>query len=62
MDWAHTYDFDLFSSMTDLVFEGHTYMAISAWERYLKQRYGDFMQLPPEDQRHPYHSFTFYQK
>ena len=62
MDWAHTYDLDLFSSMTDLVFEGHTYMAISAWERYLKQRYGDYMQLPPEDQRHPYHSFTFYQK
>ena len=62
MDWAHTYDYDLFENTIDLDFEGHTYMAIASWEKYLKQRYGDYMQLPPEDQRHPIHGVAFYKK
>ena len=62
MDWAHTYDYDLFEKTIDLDFEGHTYMAIASWEKYLKQRYGDYMQLPPEDKRHPIHGGEFYKK
>lgn len=60
MDWAHTYDFDLFEKVIDIKFEGHTYLAVAAWDKYLTQRYGDYMQLPPEDQRHPIHGGIFY--
>lgn len=62
MDWAHTYDYDLFENTIDLVFEGHTYMAIASWKQYLIQRYGDYMKLPPEEQRRPAHGGLFYRK
>jgi lipopolysaccharide cholinephosphotransferase len=62
MDWAHTYDYDLFEKLIDIQFEGHTYLAVDCWDKYLTQRYGDYMQLPPEDQRHPYHFSAFYRK
>jgi lipopolysaccharide cholinephosphotransferase len=62
MDWAHTYDYDLFEQMIDIQFEGHTYMAISSWDKYLTQRYGNYMELPSEDKRHPYHGGVFYRK
>ncbi len=60
LDWAHTYDYDLFAEMTDLEFEEHRYMAIARYKDYLAQRYGDYMQLPPEDQRVPYHGGSYF--
>ena len=63
MDKAHIYDYDLFEGGTvDVPFNGHTYKAFAVWEKYLKQRYGDYMQLPPEDQRHPVRGGIFYRK
>ena len=62
MDWAHTYDFDLFEKLVDIDFEGHIYCAIACYEKYLTQRYGNYMQLPPEEKRIPYHGGTFYKK
>lgn len=60
VDWAHTYDFDLFETMTDVVFEGHRYMAIARYDEYLTQRYGNYMELPPIEQRVPYHGGNYY--
>lgn len=62
MDWAHTYDYDLFEQMIDVLFEGHTYMAISCWDKYLTQRYGNYMELPPIEKQKPYHGGSFYLK
>lgn len=62
MDWAHTYDYDLFENLIDLPFENHVYCAFSCYEKYLTQRYGDYMQLPPECERHPYHGGVYYKK
>ena len=31
------------------------YPAPVGWREYLTQFYGDFMRLPPEDQRHSWH-------
>lgn len=61
VDWAHTYSFDLFESMTDVEFEGHHYMAIARYDEYLTQRYGKYMELPPVEQRVPYHANHFYE-
>lgn len=56
------YNKDLFRELHPVAFEDRHYMAISDWDYYLKLRYGDYMQLPPEDQRHPYHGGHFYWK
>ncbi len=34
-----------------LDFEGHKFSCMSCWDEYLSGIYGDYMQLPPEDQR-----------
>lgn len=49
------YDRDLFVNIIDIPFEDRVYKAIADWDYFLKLRYGNYMQLPPEDQRHPYH-------
>lgn len=41
----------LFSRFIDLEFEGIKVMAIQGYDEYLKMRYGNYMELPPEDQR-----------
>ena len=56
------YDFDLFENMTELQFEDGNYPVIANFDRYLTLRYGDYMQLPPENQRHPYHGGHYYWK
>ena len=41
-------------------FEGKIYNAMSGWEEYLKATYGDYLQLPPEDQRVTHHFLAYY--
>ncbi len=56
----NTFSFDLFAEMTELEFEGQLYYCISSYDRFLTHRYGDYMQLPPESERQPYHNATYY--
>ena len=35
----------------DLLFEGHPICAMSAWDEHLRGVFGDYMQLPPEEDR-----------
>lgn len=55
-----TYDLNIFNNMTELPFEGKRYQCIESWDYFLKLRYGDYMELPSEDQRHPYHANNYY--
>jgi lipopolysaccharide cholinephosphotransferase len=43
----------------DIEFEGRTFKAPAGWKQYLARLYGDWTQLPPEDQRIP-HGFVCY--
>ena len=36
--------------------------SVQGYKEYLEMMYGDYMQLPPEDKRHPQHTFTAYKK
>ena len=39
----------------DVLFEGKTYMIMNDPDSYLKIMYGDYMKLPPEEERIPHH-------
>lgn len=42
---------ELFENYTELLFEGHSFMAISGWDEYLTGHYSDYMKLPPVEKR-----------
>lgn len=56
------YDRDLFNNMTELEFEGKEYKCIQDYDYFLTLRYGDYMQLPPVENRVPYHEGHYYWK
>ena len=57
---VNIFDFDVFESLVDVDFEGLKLLGMKRYNDYLSQCYGDYMQLPPEDQRHPYHGGTYF--
>lgn len=53
---------DCLSDFVLLPFEDSEFYAMAGYDRYLREVYGDYMQLPPEDQRIPrpgYNTFFF---
>ena len=42
---------EAFENKVDVEFEGHALPAMSCWKEYLTSIYGDYMQLPPEEER-----------
>lgn len=51
---------DIFERIEEIQFEGRYFNAVSCFDTYLSQIYGNYMELPPEDQRVPYHNGQFY--
>ena len=51
---------DLFDTIVDLPFEGHSFKALSGYDAYLTNVYGDYMTPPPPEKRHPLHSRNKY--
>lgn len=55
-------DFDFFEDLVDTEFEGYRFWATASADKYLTQRYGDYMTPPPVDKRVPYHGSNYYWK
>lgn len=53
---------EVFDEYTELPFEGKKYMSVRDYDNYLTTIYGDYMQLPPPDQRISRHSYRAYWK
>ena len=53
-------DFDLFDQLVDINFETITCKTTAHYHKYLTQKYGDYMQLPPESDRVPKHDADYY--
>lgn len=51
-----------FDEYIDVEFEGHKLRSIKNYDIFLRLRYGDYMKLPPEEQRVMHHGFTAYWK
>ena len=54
------HDTDSFSSTVDMVFEGYSFKVLNGFDIFLKDFYGDYMKLPPLEERHPKHSRAAY--
>ena len=51
---------EIFDGYVDVDFEGHKFMAPKGWDEFLTNSYGNYMELPPEEDRHPYHGTDSY--
>lgn len=58
--YRNTWPFDPFEEVIDVKFENLVLKSPARYDEFLRVRYGDYMQLPPEDQRHPYHGRHYY--
>ena len=58
----HSLDFNPFDELIEVDFENHKFYGPARYDEYLSTRYGDYMKLPPENQRHPYHGEHYYWK
>ena len=54
------YPAQMFQSYTLLQFEDEQFSVIKDWDAYLKQLYGDYMQLPPIEERVNKHFIAYY--
>lgn len=53
---------ELINGFVDVEFEGLKFPVLKGYDAYLRGQYGDYMQLPPENQRVPKHDYTAYWK
>lgn len=51
---------EYFRSAVPVVFEGGEYPAPCGWGELLTERYGDYMRLPPLDERRPHHTYDYW--
>ena len=51
-----------FDNTTEVDFEGYRFKAPSDYDAVLRQLYGDYMKLPPENERITHHSNKIYLK
>ena len=50
-DMKHHYDPDILDNLIKLEFEGKKYFAFKDYDQILRDEFGDYMQLPPEEER-----------
>lgn len=62
LEMRNVYEVDLFERLIEVPFEGYKFLSIARYDEYLHRFYGNYMQLPPEEQRVPYHGGHYYWK
>lgn len=56
------YEKEWMENLEDIVFEGVETLAPVESKKVLEEEYGDYMKLPPEEDRKPYHEYLIYRK
>ena len=60
--YRNMWHFNPLEELMETSFEGFNFFIPTRYDEFLRVRYGDYMQLPPEEQRHPYHGGKYYWK
>lgn len=58
--YRNLWPFNPLEELIDWRFEGGNFLIPSRYDEFLRVRYGDYMELPPDSQRHPYHGGTYF--
>jgi len=62
-DWSFIrFERKMVEKTVDVTFEGRTFKAPADYDGWLRNIYGDYMTLPPEEKRVTHHSFVAYTK
>lgn len=48
---SDVFELQLFENVTNVPFEDSYFKTVAEWDKYLRKRYGNYMELPPENQR-----------
>lgn len=54
------YSDDFFTEKKEMEFNGVMFRVPNNYDRILKQAYGNYMKLPPENERNPHHEYKLY--
>lgn len=54
------YNDNLFDKMTTVLFEGEAFPVIAKSDLFLRMRYGNYLELPPVEERKPYHEQHYF--
>ena len=60
--WKEILKTEAFQNYVDMHFENEEFKCIEQYDLYLKQHYGNYMELPPIDRQQTHHSFSAYRK
>lgn len=61
-DKVYVFDKEKMGKLGWVDFEGAKYRSYEGWDYLLKEWFGDYMQLPPEEDRVPHHLYKAYKK
>lgn len=56
----YSYPKEWFEKTVEVEFEGHMFPAPYKYDEFLRDTYGDYMQLPPEEKRKPQHEYKIF--
>lgn len=56
------YPYHIFEEYSEIQFENESFSVLKEYEIYLEITYGDYMKLPPKEERIPLHNFYYYKE
>ncbi|MBP3365699.1 MAG: LicD family protein [Treponema sp.] len=59
---CYQFNRDWFKELIEIDFEGLKFKAPARYHDFLTSLYGDYMQLPPMEQRNPYHKYKIFKR